>query len=170
MDERITFQNAIREASGENDNDPCAEKPENVGVKGKKYNVSVAENSGHIINIDKLELSIVLDDSKKKLTCRAIVLALCELVFSGNALSQKAASSPPADRYHARQAPKKNAEMFNFKEVNTRSKKTGLTCNYQNYQKLNPLMDLALRLTQKSRELQSVLTDSTYKKTVAIYC
>lgn len=170
MDERLTFQNAIREASGENDNEPCAEKPDNVGVRGNKYSVSIVENTGHIINIDKLELSIVLDDSKKKLTCRAIVLALRELLLSDSGPSKKATSYPPVDSSALGSAHKKNGEMFTSTEVNTRSKKTGLTCDNHPYQKLNPFRDAALHLSQKSRELQLVLTNSTYKKNLVICC
>lgn len=52
---------------------------------------------GGTINIENLELSITLPDSKKNLTDRAIVLALRELFLSGNTLSKKASYYPQVD-------------------------------------------------------------------------
>lgn len=52
---------------------------------------------GGTVNIENLELSITLPDSKKNLTDRAIVLALRELLLSGDTLSKKASYYPQVD-------------------------------------------------------------------------
>ncbi|WP_339860464.1 hypothetical protein [Thalassospira alkalitolerans] len=122
MDERTKFQNALRGANGANDN-----RGANTG--GDQTEALT------IINIS--DTVIMVPTIKKNRNCRAIVLALRELLEAGDCLSKKTPSFPPVQRTETRKKSEKNRKKFTSAQVNTNSKKTGSTCDKNTYHKLS---------------------------------
>ncbi len=95
MDKRETFLSALRASFGANDNNDAHKSPQQHQTS---FNIA-----GHVFNIDKVELSIVLPDSKKKLTDRAFVLPYLLSILSTDTF-------------------KKNVEKFTFLLFNSLQK------------------------------------------------
>lgn len=155
MDERETFLSALRASFGANDNNDAHKSPQQHQTS---FNIA-----GHVFNIDKVELSIVLPDSKKKLTNRAFVLSYLQLLLATDSEIKKSSTYPPVGQPLRTLDTEKNSKKLTFREVNFWRKvlkipsTVTVDANSKAVEYIDFLVDIAEQLRANFKKLLSVI-------------